>query len=1057
MQSTILTDKRSINEISSLIEFCTQLVIKDEDKAEEYETNESISRGYKLINAMLRVDNFDAYVVTTQDLRDLDCEEITYSLYDPRNIPLELRDEVLEYKRYQVYRDYMLNGDSNKYYEDIYQTYIKNEESIMTYNEFKKNTNLCFYVTARLAKNYSLLWHPKTILSTTEMNKFKKCYIICQQYFLKVCYNDAYKVSNPKYNNLSILMIIFMVIKRYINSRLENIDDIDFFDEYSIRNMFLSYGLDYFFDMPLKYQRRVLKNLNYLIKNKGTNKAIISILEMFGFTSIKVMKYFLCKEYPKDVVTGELLLSEPELKFYGIDSEETSIEKGFKDASITNYDEFVADDKYWQIEKYEEGEAGVYSPDYEILLAEPFNYIYTKYVSIEGVMDISKATIDFSYYINFLYRLKDTVEKDSSYKNSLYFYNYTLSNDKIDLINSILLLFAVVMKKFGYKDTIIKSVSGITKVFDYNLDKETTPTYYFKKAIKREKVSLSDYVEFIPTLENVSDKELFNQQKMVTINYEFINDRTLSSKELDIINSELITYEWLYLEDYTVNNYKKENLVNFDKEITRLSFVNQFVSNQTFRKQLENMIVSTRSRELYRKYMAYYKKCFLSEYRYDLFGNYETFTDYLRVNDPTCYSVLEKIKYKIEETPADEEIIYYEYILEICNSIDTYLDSDEMDFVVQGNVYLTDYVKQFIYELVEFIRSYTIYVKEISTIYLFDDRFLNKIKFFDELEWNNIQKYLLLFNINDRMIIDNKMKLKPDDMYDFIKELYEWSTTLTYEERLKLKEVLGQDILFKISDLVRFNDNFETDIIVKYIEDASLKEKLVQGNSSITLKSNDRFTFEDLLEIIHTAIYNLKEILIKNDELENHNCFMSDIVDLNLLEKLEFGNTINSYNDKKLKFKDNINVNTNWVLKEYNRCKEHFEIVNEFSNIEQFNMKEDLLEIDNVYDNLLIFYDTLEKCKQYEDLFIVKYDLNQLISKKIYIKRQDEEYFIKELGAVQFYIAGDDSSDKRKDFTVNNGILILSKRHGQLDYIAMSNTLIEFDQINLIEGDINNE
>lgn len=1054
MLKTVLTDKRSINELSTLLEFCSELVIKDEDKANETETRDSMSKGYRLINAMLRTDNFIDYEITKQDLLDLDNSNITYSIYSINKIPENLLEEVIEYKRYQIYREYMMTGDLNPYYENIFKQHIKDEEPIMSFEEFKQNTNLCFYVVARLAKNFSLLWYPKDILSSTEVLKYRKCFLNCQQYYLKVCYNEAFKVANPKFNNLSTLTIVFMTIKKYLNSRLENIDDIDFFDEYSIRNMFLSYGLDYFFDMPLKYQKRVLKNLNYLIKNKGTNKAIISILEMFGFSSIKVMKYFLCKEYPKDE-NGKLMLTEPELKFYGVDSEDNNIEHALKHATVTDYDKFVAGDKYWQIEKYVEGEPGVYSNDYNTLLAEPFNYVYSKYISIEGVMDINKSAIDFSYYINFLYRLKEKVENDPRYSHSLYFYNYSLSNKKIDLIDSIFLLYAIVLKMYGYKDIIVKTVSGIGKVYDFNLDKETTPILFMKKAINREDVILNDYAEYIPIKENVSDSELFDQQKIVTVDYDISEDgRKLISRELDIINSQLITYEWCYLEDYTLNKFKQENLVDFAREVNKVNFVKQFTTNQKFRKHLEQIILATHDREFYRKYMAYYKRCFLSHYRSNIFGPFDTFTAYLRVNDPTCYEVLEKIQSKIEETPADEEIIYYEYILELCNSIDTYLDNNEMDFMVQGNIYLTDYIKQFVYEMVEFIRAYTIHVKDISTIYLFDERFLNKFKFFDETEWDNIQKYTLLYKFNDKLVVNNNMKLPPDKMFEFVKEIFDWTTRLTFEDKLKLEELLENEIVFKIADLVRFKEDITTENIMTYIESAVLKEKFKIGETQINIEK-EKFTFKDFLEVVKLAI-GIKDILPLNDDIVTENNEITDIIDMNIRDKILFDE--NSYEiETRFKFRDKLQYDTGFTFKDHTLMQDELQIVNEFTNIEQFNMKEKVFEIDHATDNLLIFKDTLdEECKVYENAFIVKYNLNNLVTKKVYIKRQDEMFFINQLGAVQFYIAGD-TKEKFYDFVNHEGILVLSKSHGILDYIAMTDTKVEFDPVNLLEGEINNE
>jgi len=362
---TYFTDKRSMIEFSRIIDFCEKLIIKDEDKAELTETMESSSRAYELTRAVLRSDRVENYNISVNDISSVDASCSTIQdLRRKDNLDGGNRENLLlEQKRFSIYTAYMRKGEMNPYYKNIYETFIKDEETILnTLEDFMENTNLPFFVAARMYQNFSILHYKEGILSAYEVKKFKECYSSAQNYFIKTCYNQAYKLDNPNYNNLCKLMIIFLAIQRFLASHMENIDDIDFFDEYSIRNLFLSYGLDYFFDFPLKYQKRILKNINYLIKNKGTTKAIINVLEIFGFDNIRVMKYFMCKEYEKDS-TGNILVDKAKLAFYGVDAEETNIELAIKDPekhTKFDYEDFIKDDKYWYVSS-EKDENGNYS------------------------------------------------------------------------------------------------------------------------------------------------------------------------------------------------------------------------------------------------------------------------------------------------------------------------------------------------------------------------------------------------------------------------------------------------------------------------------------------------------------------------------------------------------------------------------------------------------------------------------------------------------------------------------------------------------------------------
>lgn len=839
----VIRDKRSMIELKKLIQFSSNLVIKNEDEAELTETFESNSIAYRFINAMLFSDTLDDYEVTASDLAQLDTSEFKYSQFNPQSIPSKYQEHVLNFKRFQLYQEYMRNGDPNPYYENIYKNYVSDGEYIYhTLDEFVNNNNLCFYVRARMSENYSLLYAPVGILNQEEAAQFKRCFNQCQIYFNASLYNEAYKIGNPKYSNFVMLCIVFMTIKAYLNSRLENIDNIDFFDEYSIRNMFLSYGLDYFFDMPLKYQKRLLKNINELIKNKGTDKAIVDILALFGFEDIKIFKYILAKDYKQDV-NGKLDIKNPELKFYAISSDYMDIEEGIINSREHTYDEITSEDPYWQLDEQDKLK----------LMQEHFNYFNTKYLEVSSMMNLLKYSMDFSYFTNLLFRIESKLNKNDRVTDRLHFYNYLMSPKKINVIHAFLVMQILVLKKFGYKDTIVKEPNSIAKVYDFNFD---------------------------------------NIAREVT----FYKDRVLEPK--------------------TINNFKTNNMRKYRENdiIDGPELVDLFVENNNFRKALERNINNTKNYRTFRTLKALHKVSFISNYRKELFNGYETFTEYLMEKDPNLVVYIESVKAKVDAHPDEAYMIYDESIMEVANSIDAYLEDNDLDFLVQGNIYLTDYIKEFIYQLVDFLKSYTVHIRDINTIYVFDDKFLNTVRFFDESEFQIKMSHKQLLAMNEELGIKGNLTCSIDEL-EKLGDAIKLKSIITRFEKVidKNNEVIAWHSKQSFIDLLAEYRDKINDIHVSFEELDSIYNILRSESFSVETIYNfdkgENIILKEGLEMYCYVIMELgRELLNITNEKIDINAFL-DIKDhkqlyeelklfatLNLMSKDE--RLSNHYNDK---------------------------------------------------------------------------------------------------------------------------------------------------------------
>lgn len=1045
--TTEIKDTRSRQEIENLIKFCSGIVIKNPNEAEQNESLESNARGYKLISVCLKSDTLDSYDrEAVESHLGFIQEYLGKRYYRLSEVPSDKIEIVLDYERWLVYKDYMKTGDSNQYYQDIYNKYIKDDERIAKdFDEFRKSLVIPFFVTARLAKDFSLLYVP--FGTNVDINKYKKCYGYVQNYFINALYNDAYAITNPKYDNLCQLIIIFMSIERYLNTRLENIDDIDFFDEYSIRNLFLSYGLDYFFDMPLQYQKRILKNINFLVKNKGTDKDLVNALSIFGFSNIKIMKYFLCKEYQKDE-NGNLDINDTKLLFYGIDIEKQDLEHALKDkfTTRTDYDIFVSSDKYWQLTEDE----------YQKVIAEPFNQIYSKYISLNVYNNIYKNGAKYSSLVNLIYYIQSKLEEyDDLDKNKLYFYDNKISDKKIYILDALIGMYILLHKKYGIEATISTPPDNITKVIGFNYDylKENIINYTRKyimeinSDISEEKKNQikEDYNNFLKLhhldsnyaitntlLFGVLDNWMFKNEFLKVCNDENIDANALLGKILTLVseklpervfeisalynvpdgsedpNSVMLSNIFDYFYNIKIQFNKKQILTkefnlfkslfeckeaeynfyrdlflfddpmqynkidrfglkypDFSKNIAGYTFTDIYKNNYKIKEKLENTILNEKvdyRRFRYLKNM--YKNMFSTDYRYNLFKGYNTFIDYLKDKDSNIVDFINRIEFATvnhDTTSASANSYYDEGILEICSAIENALDSTYFDFLVEGNTTILEYIKDLIYQLINFCKAYTVQIKDINNIILFDDIYPNIILLFDIIQENHhIFSLPDLLMLKDTLGILNKMPIAIDKLFE-LRDLIIVHTILRNVDKLDIKDLDKLDYFTNLSlvELYALRDNeYYQQNIIPIIEFISENLTDVLQIDSI-ISNNEKYHFIDNIKTFIDKI-KIADLLAIREDLDFKNTqALLDLFELDLKDNIKINNTLElSY---KFIIRDLMNdFNLNIKLSDLYSIIEKYSLLTNIILYEQDNLSDDLhLKSINEYSSEFIFLDKL--------------------------------------------------------------------------------------------------
>lgn len=161
----------------------------------------------------------------------------------------------------------------------------------------------------RKAQNFQLIGMP-TVDDQEAKAKFTDCYAVNRDFVIRTVYSDAFKFQSDYYNKFIIIFILVNTIMDMLSSIPDMIINRDVFDARCIKYLFESFGIPYYSEIPLKYQKAMLKNLNILIKYKSSTKNMVDICSLFGFRDVKVFGYYMMKDREVDNYTGEYILDE---------------------------------------------------------------------------------------------------------------------------------------------------------------------------------------------------------------------------------------------------------------------------------------------------------------------------------------------------------------------------------------------------------------------------------------------------------------------------------------------------------------------------------------------------------------------------------------------------------------------------------------------------------------------------------------------------------------------------------------------------------------------------
>ena len=253
---------------------------------------EEINNYYRMLNGLPEYDTneYDIYV-------------------DPNNEKLLLDDANTDFNfsiPIHEYTDDEINVlDSLGILDEIKNTYTGKHYRYLRYLGAKR---IDIY-TARKAANWDILYMPS--VEYLVKTRFKEIYTINRDIYLRRTYQDAYKFQSNYYDEIIMILILCQTFSDMIVDIPEWYIRRDVFDLRTVQYFLESQGVKFFKVIPLKYQIRIVKGMNKLIRYKSTTKNINDILNIFGVSGTTVYKYYLFKKFVKTTHNRTIIDNTP--------------------------------------------------------------------------------------------------------------------------------------------------------------------------------------------------------------------------------------------------------------------------------------------------------------------------------------------------------------------------------------------------------------------------------------------------------------------------------------------------------------------------------------------------------------------------------------------------------------------------------------------------------------------------------------------------------------------------------------------------------------------------
>lgn len=608
------------------------IVVKNEIVALSYETETSLEKADEYRLACERIYPFEKFPFTYELFIEYGytvTEAIAY-MEDRNRIPENERDPLMDF----CMQDFVANfTEYNKYYRslmglpeygtDKYNIYIDPswipsdytdpvDFSVPIHEQTKSVINLLYQTgkiaelikqyrsfnysylrylgdkkidlyTARMANRWDILYMP-TVNSLVQ-DRFQELYNTNKEMFNKRFYQEAYNASGENYyDEVTIIMLLAQTFADIVTDVPEWYIRRDIFDVRSVQYFLDSYGIPYFSEIPLKYQIRIVKNLNKLIMDKSTDVCNQDILDILELNDAVIYKYFLYKQRRVDgdgqYITDGPLEQQYNLKFIQVKQGDTYDNYIKNKTYLANYDDTTEKDEYWDsVNTHEKVKHDILERDFTI---EP-----SKYIAIETNVDYGEYMKEIKYFLGLILDSR-LDENDVSIPVT------AISEGGSYKLSNLFLLLTMLSGAYYDFDDRVRRPSDMNEETQYRpdgpIDMNTDKLYWMQQRYPEYfEVSDERYYGFNPNADLAAIAEVIGRP-YVGFNYngggytlqEFGADSFIPPTEINSIADLLLIYDRNINVYNTLNNIIHYQIDNKDKQLAA-----QYIFTQLFTKEFD--------------------------------------------------------------------------------------------------------------------------------------------------------------------------------------------------------------------------------------------------------------------------------------------------------------------------------------------------------------------------------------------------------------------------------------------------------------------------------------